>query len=294
MPMLYRKLLFLVVFCSLTILFFSGCKKEEEFIQVEVTTPEPSNLPAATLYEVCYGEHQRNMMDVFLPARRNTSTPVVVLIHGGSWSSGNKSDMHILANLFAQTYGVAAVCINYRLLPENALPAQMEDIHAVLAQVATHQPEWHISANSFFLMGMSAGAHLALLYSYGYDTQQVVKGVVSMCGPTNFDLPEMFAQYSYWNALISSLVGTSYEENPDAWRQASPCFHVKATSCPTIMAHCENDSVVPYSQALMLYDRLSAFGVETQFFSYPTGGHSFEGVNVLEILSACEEMILSK
>jgi acetyl esterase/lipase len=275
-------------------LFFVACNKDNDPINVSVESEEPRNLPAAQLQNIVYGENERNVMDVFLPENRNSKTPVLILIHGGSWSSGDKAAMNPVANMFSQNYGIASISINYRLIPNYTLPAQMEDIQGVVNKIIKEQPTWHISKENIYLFGVSAGAHLSLLYAYGYDVQDKIKGVISMCGPTNFVLPDMIEEHDDWNQVITELTGYSYEENPESWQQASPYYFVNSSTCSTILAHCEDDSVVPYSQAVMLNEKLEANGVETRFLSYPQGGHLFLGVNLSEILEASKEMILDK
>ncbi len=287
-----RYFFFPFILCGL--IFFTNCHKNKDDIFVNIENAQPFPLSAVSLYDISYGDNSRNKMDIFLPENRNKNTPVLILVHGGSWYSGDKSSMHEVAEVFMQSQQMAVVCMNYRFIPDFSLPAQMEDIKKVIETIRTKQPEWHTSDNYFYLMGVSAGAHLSLLYSYGYDYYNVIKGVISLCGPTNFDLPELIEENPGWNLLISVLVGGTYEDSPDAWRTASPYYHVISTTCPTILAHCQNDSLVPYTQATMLYDKLLENNIATQFFSYPTGGHAFEGVDLTEILEASENMVLSK
>lgn len=283
----------IVILFSLLFIFIA-CTKDKDPINVAIETEEPKDLPAVQLYDIIYGENERNSMDVFLPENRNSQTPVLILIHGGSWSSGDKSSMSLIASMFTQSYGIASICINYRFIPNYPLPSQMEDIQEVINKIVKQQPTWHISKENIYLLGVSAGAHLSLLYAYGYDTQNKIKGVISMCAPTHFELPEMIEEQNEWYWTITALTGNTYETNPESWQQASPYHFVNSSACSTILAHCQDDTIVPYSQAVMLKEKLEENNVTIQFFSYPQGGHTFDGVNLAELLEASKKMILNQ
>lgn len=89
------------------------------------------------LENVSYGTHERNKMDIQLPSGRNSSkTKILVLIHGGGWIGGDKSDFGVLLNtanlenLKIEFPDIAVFTLNYRLATTNAnqYPAAEQDI----------------------------------------------------------------------------------------------------------------------------------------------------------------------
>jgi len=152
------------------------------------TTPqiiiEP--LPASQQLNVSYGNHPRQVYDLYLPENRTLDTKVLILIHGGGWTSGSKETMNPFKDfLRGDLPDVAVVNINYRLAtPDNPpFPMQIDDITAMVNHLKTNQNEYQIS-DQFGFIGVSAGAHLSMLWSYANDFDNNVNMVCSIVGPT--------------------------------------------------------------------------------------------------------------
>ena len=122
-----------------------------------------SSLPAdvATRLDVAYGEHDDQRLDVYAlnDAKR---APVMVYVHGGGWRRGDKSAVGRKAQFFTGL-GWVLVSTNYRLLPEGKHPTNVQDVAQALAWVHDHVAEHGGDPERIFLMGHSAGAHLAAL-----------------------------------------------------------------------------------------------------------------------------------
>ena len=158
--------------------------------QREISGNEPPEPPSpttdSTLKNVAYGDDAVQKMDVYLPALRTAKTKTIIYLHSGAWSAGDKSEGTKTA-IYFQKKGFGFISINYRLtvVPTNINPAQMQDIEKALNLVSSRGAQWNISGNNICLFGTSAGAHLSLLYSYKYKEDTRVKGVISVCGPTD-------------------------------------------------------------------------------------------------------------
>ena len=75
-----------------------------------------SNLKDTTILNVPYGTHASQVYDIFLPAKRDIHTPVVLMMHGGAWKAGQKEDFNYIMNLIKNKWNnVALVNMNYRL-----------------------------------------------------------------------------------------------------------------------------------------------------------------------------------
>ena len=86
----------------------------------------------------------------------------MVYVHGGGWKRGDKSRVGEKVEFFTGR-GWVFVSVNYRLLPEGAHPANVNDVARALAWVHDHATDYGGDPDRLFLMGHSAGAHLAAL-----------------------------------------------------------------------------------------------------------------------------------
>jgi acetyl esterase/lipase len=230
------------------------------------------NLEAKTLLNVAYGPEAGQDMDVYLPAgRASDATKVLVLVHGGSWVAGSKEDLALLVPIVQQKFpGYAIVNINYRLATEDspALPKQVDDIQKVIDYLESSS--YHI-ADEYAFIGFSAGAHLSMLYSYGYDPEHKVKAVCNVVGPADFTDPAYLEHELYPFAALY-LIGTS-SPTQEQITNASPVTYITAQSPPTITFYGGQDPLVPASQGPLLKAKLDDFGVYNEFNFYPDGGH---------------------
>ncbi len=92
--------------------------------------------------------------------------------------------------------GFATANINYRLasVPLNVHdPMLSNDVTAAFDYLAAHASEFHVASATFAVVGHSVGAHLALLAGYKYNSQNRIKAVASLSGPTNLVDPAFLA-----------------------------------------------------------------------------------------------------
>ncbi|WP_242091751.1 alpha/beta hydrolase [Aestuariivivens sediminicola] len=257
------KLLFLIAIICLS------CENE----RVDSTLPE--RLEYNQLTDVSYGPDANQTYDLYLPEGRTLNTRVMILVHGGGWTSGDKSSMDYLINLFRTDFpDMALVNINYRLADENnpPYPMQIDDITSIVNQLKSNKNEYIISENYGFL-GISAGGHLSLLWSYGFDAQQNVNMVCSIVGPTNFTDP------AYLNNSDPLLQALLLEYNVDQsiafLEEVSPLHRATTSSPPTILFYGGQDPLIPTTQGTGLRDRLNELNVTNEFTLYPEAGHGW-------------------
>ena len=227
-------------------------------------------------------------MDGYLPTGRNGETKVVILVHGGSWYTGDKSEFTEYAKNFRRR-GFAVVNMNYRLThtSENIrLEDQLSDIRAAIDYVASKSEEWKISPGKIGLMGASAGGHLAMLYTYARNADNRVKTVVSLAGPANLtDTRNVNLNFA---GVVEWLIGGSLASNPQAYHQASPIANVNANSKPTLIFHGKKDPIVPVQQSIDLKAKLDQASVTSKLVVYETTGH--EVINSDNIFSFMTEV----
>ena len=261
-------LLILILFT----LVFSSCKKDDA----------PEQDMSVTMLNVSYGTNTQQKMDVYLPAIRNaTTTIVIIMIHGGGWNTGDKADFNeYVDSMKKREPSYAIFNINYRLAnTPNIFPAQEQDVKAAVEFIYNQRQGYKIS-DKFVLVGASAGAHLALLQGYKYSTPIKPKAIIDFFGPT--DLVDLYNNPS--NPLVQptllSVTGGTPTTNNTLYTQSSPINFVSAQSPPTMILHGGADIVVSPSQSIQLNNKLTIAGVNRDYIYYPTEGHGWIGANL--------------
>lgn len=251
-----------------------GCSKNDG----STVADEFNANKAATLLNLAYGNGTRQTADIYLPANRTTSkTGIIVLLHGGSWVAGDKADLNpIIPNIQQANTDVAIVNMNYTLADGTVagqFPAQLNDIHALLKFMQSKAAEWKIS-EKISLVGISSGAHLAMMYTFSFANPVAVKMVASIVGPADLTDP-LYINTPLIQNVLTSFLGKSYNQDPALHRNASPVAQVKAGLPPVFMSYGEKDELVPLAQANALHNKLKQSGITTQLLLYPAEGHEF-------------------
>jgi len=266
----------LILFASLCIV---SCQKESDG---GGTTP----LAEQTQLNIAYGTDASQKMDVYLPSGRTASaTKVIILIHGGGWSSGDKTDFTTYVDTLKKRLpSYAIININYRLAAgtSNLFPTQENDVKAAIEFIDSKRADYAIS-DKFVLLGASAGAHLSLLQAYKYSTPVKIKAVVDFFGPT--DMVELYnnpASIFAPPAAVEAVVGATPTTNLALYQQSSPINFAVATSPPTIILQGGVDILVSPSQATALNTKLQTLGVIHQYVFYPTENHGWTGANLTD------------
>lgn len=271
----------LLALFTVLLFFATSCKKDNTQAAIEQQTRT----------DVSYSSDEAQKMDIYLPAGRTSEkTKVLVLVHGGSWISGDKSELNQAVTLLrSQLSDYAIFNINYRLANangKNLWPAQENDMTAAIRYIIDKRSEFQCNTDKIVLIGVSAGAHLAMLHAYKNNTGSNVKAVVDFFGPT--DIADLYAFYNnsptYQSALALWQSGTP-ATNATAYTNASPVKHVTAQAPPTIIFHGTADDIVPIRQSQQLNTALAASGVEHSYTEYPGEGHILAGASLLDSYS---------
>lgn len=233
------------------------------------------NRPQQTFLNVAYGHDSRQVMDVYLPANRSVhSTKSLILIHGGGWNSGSKEEFSTYIDSFRNRMPDYAIFnLNYRLVSGGHLfPAQEEDVKAAVDFIESKAETYHISKDGLVLLGVSAGAHLALLQAYKHSSPKI-QAVIDYFGPT--DLIAMYQKP--WHPLVplalQMITGTTPDAARDLFQTSSPINYVTPQSPPTLLLHGGRDQVVDVSQSKALAQKLEAAGVQHRLEIYPHERH---------------------
>jgi acetyl esterase/lipase len=233
-------------------------------------------------------EERRLHADIIypVPQKKNESYPVIILIHGGGWRSGDKSMEHPLAFELARR-GYATICIEYRLSMEAKYPAALEDVITAIKWTKLNPHKYPFNTSKVVLQGTSAGAQLASLagslngtkklFDIPYYKKQSEKvqavinldGVLALTHPDSGegqDRPDRPSAATLWFGATSS-------EAPELWQQASALTHVNKASAPTLFI----SSSIPRFHAGRddMTVRLNSYKITTEVHEHENCMHTF-------------------
>lgn len=239
-----------------------------------------------TIYkDLTYGSKAINKYDLYIPtnASKTEDIGVVLHIHGGSWTGGDKSDDAFDPKRYAQN-GYIAASMNYSLAggAESAtIETMLDEIEACIAALKQELTTRGYHVNRMALAGSSAGAHLASLFAYSRTESSAlpIKLVINKVGPADFhpETWEPIFDEAFVAGFLSMLVGQSIsveEIRSGAAEQVinsvSPLHYISSSSPATVMAYGGYDQMVPHGHNEKLLGALQQAGVDYQytFFSY--------------------------
>lgn len=227
---------------------------------------------------------KKNLLDLFLP--QGTGWPVLVFIHGGGWTSGDKglqaggADIYGNIGRFYAAHGIGVAVISYRLQPKVAWPEQLADAAHAVAWVYANVGRWGGDPNDIILAGHSAGGQFATrlavdpapLAALGVP-HQVVKGFVSVSGAgldfTDAESWRLGEPRGYYETRFRN------GDTTDGWmRDASPVRFVDHDSPPGLVIYATGDPPDLRRQGEVLATALRQAGVPTSTTVVPGSSHT--------------------
>lgn len=204
--------------------------------------------------------------DIFRPESPGPH-PLVLMIHGGAWSAGDKWDLRDHARELAQA-GYVAVAINYRLAPRVMLDKQLDDCRYALAWARENCDSWDADATRVAVWGYSAGAHLGSLVALQSTKEHAwIRAVVAGGAPCEFSFIRPNSQ------VLKYVIGGSRITHPEAYSQASPINHVHSKAPPFFFFHGTTDALVPMSSSRAMSDKLLENSVQAEYHVVEKRGH---------------------
>ncbi len=213
----------------------------------------------------------------FYRAKAKHKRPCVVIIHGGSWSSGDSGQLPEL-NSYLAAQGYHAAAINYRLAPRYKNPAPVQDVQQALRYLHNNAERLNIDTGKFILLGRSAGGQIALLAAYTLANEGI-RGVIDFYGPADmvwgYSVP---ANPLVMNSrlVMEKYLGGSYRQVPASYMESSPVEFVSEKTVPTLMIHGQNDVLVAYQHSIRLSACLQKKGVRHYLLTLPWATHGFD------------------
>ena len=244
----------------------------------------------SVLKDIPYGEHERHIFDLFIPEKAENKSGVILFIHGGGWSNGDKSDYKNEAEFYASS-GYICATINYRFVTEKInVFHELDDITSALNTIKEKCEEYGFCIKNTILIGASAGAHLSLLYAYTRKSEALVTPVAvgAFCPPVNCwaenFLMGIKGEFEEWkNGVLSKCCGAKItkdtllnEAQQKALKKMSPQIYVSKECVPTAVFQGVCDELVPFEYAKVFIESLGKDGVKNDFLIYENSGHALD------------------
>lgn len=231
---------------------------------------------------------KRNWLDVYKPSGGTSGAPVLLQIHGGGWTIGNKHEqaLPLMHHLAAQ--GWICVAINYRLSPKATFPDHLVDCKRAIAWIRSEIEQHGGDPNFIAVTGGSAGGHLTAMvaltandpeYQPGFEEVDTrVQAAVPFYGV--YDFSDHYGLHA--NRSVVGMVGkTVLKRNPetqlDDFRRASPLHRIHADAPPFLTIHGTSDGLAAIEEARAFAQKLQATSsAAAVFVELPGTQHAFE------------------
>lgn len=187
------------------------------------------------------------LLDVFTPKKTNTKAfPAIMIIHGGGWRTGNRTQHYQLARRLADL-GYVCFTPEYRLSTEALYPAAVHDLKTALRWIRANSKTYNIDTNRIATLGFSAGGELSAFMGVTAENPAFegnngnlnhstkVDAVIDIDGTLSFVHPETgegddskrISAATYW-------FGYPRKDNLKLWEEGSPLNHVGKNTPPTL------------------------------------------------------------
>lgn len=245
-----------------------------------------------TYKNLAYASGPQQKLDLFIPQSK-TALPLLIYIHGGGWSFGDKAAFEPAPHLLD---GFAVASINYRLTVEAPHPAQIDDVRSAVRWLKRNAKNFGLNPDQFIVFGESAGGHLAALLATtchnrsnaeGNESEKIL-GAIDYSGPSNFTSmlkqcksekqKELFQQ----NGLIFKLLGGRLKNKTNVAKDASPVSHVSNSCPPILIVHGLSDPVIPAEQSIEFAEKLKSAGANPVLVLKPGMGHLLRDDSITE------------
>lgn len=238
---------------------------------------------------VIYGEQPRNRLDLYLPINNNGSKPVVAFVTGGAWIIGYKAWGALLGKRLSER-GIIVACIDYRNFPQGTISNMVKDASQGISFVCNNIASYGGDPNRIYLIGQSAGAHIAACAlldqaikecgegeSTTWSTSQI-KAYFGLSGGYNIlNLVEHFHRRGLYRPLFLSIM-----EGKQSLRRFSPELLVQDSSVrhavfllpPIVLYHGTGDHSIPSAASKTFSDALQSVGAQVKLMLYEGKTHT--------------------
>ncbi len=211
------------------------------------------------LEDIAYAPAPLQKIDVYRP-HQASAAPVIVMVHGGAWRIGDKSNRGVVEGKLSHwgAKGFVFVSVNYRMLPDADPLTQAEDVARALAYIQKHASDWGGNGEKVILMGHSAGAHLVSLLAVRPE-QVYEKGGKKWLGTLSLDTAA-FDMVKVMENPHPRFYDRAFGKAPDYWRRASPYHQINKALDPFLAVCSSKRKDKPCAGAQHFADKAKALG----------------------------------
>ncbi|OVA10190.1 Alpha/beta hydrolase fold-3 [Macleaya cordata] len=237
---------------------------------------------------IVYGDQPRNRLDLYLPINSVGKKPVVAFVTGGAWIIGYKAWGALLGQQLAER-NIIVACIDYRNFPQGTISEMVEDVSQGISFVCNNIAEYGGDPNRIYLMGQSAGAHIAACALVEQATKESeedekswtvtqIKAYFGISGGYNIpNLVDHFHRRGLYRSIFLSIM-----EGEQSLQQFSPEIMVQEPSFknaasilpPIVLLHGIADRSIPSDASKTFTDALRKVGAEAELFLYEGKTHT--------------------
>ncbi len=232
-------------------------------------------------------------LDLYYPSSATTTPPLVIQIHGGGWSSGDKTDANQVNNAEVLVgLGYAVAVINYRLPSgsTNQFPAAIQDARCAVRWLKANAATYNYDNTHILAMGFAEGAYLAAMLGTaatnttdGFDSTSctetgetpAVNGVAAYYGMMNYSDSSGCGSGTTCNNIVTLFLGSGWTTNSAQNDIASPLNFVSSSTPPFFIAHGENDTTTPLVQEVEMDQQLQSNSIGVNYLEVQSVGHDF-------------------
>lgn len=236
-----------------------------------------------------YGDAgKRNLLDVYRSRSQSDACPVLLQVHGGGWTIGQKDQQGLPLMYHMAARGWVCVAPNYRLSPRATFPDHIIDVKRALAWVRRHGSEYGANPDFVVVTGGSAGGHLAALLALSPNDPAFQPGFedidtsVAACVPF-YGVYDLLDREGFWGnqSLVPFMEKTVLKCSPTAnrevWEQASPLDRIRPDAPPFLVIHGTHDALVPVEEARYFVRRLREVSHNAVVYAeVPGAQHAFD------------------
>lgn len=280
-----KKLLTLLLFTSIVLQAQTNFSIDTSYTPKSVFNKEIKKYPFVSLVqpkhysnvlekkEIVYATTQDRPLHLDAYYTKNPKkNPAIVIIHGGGWKSGNKTQMETFAQEMASR-GFTSFTIEYRLSQEAKYPAGILDVKKAVQFIKKNAKNFNVDTTKIAILGCSSGGQMAALIGAtnnnslfenkdsDLQTTSSVQAIIDIDGILAFKHPE-----SAEGTVAALWLGGTYEEKPEIWKQASALTHTNKNTPPTLFInssqarfHAGRDDMISILNQYKTYSEVKTF-----------------------------------
>ena len=220
---------------------------------------------AIQISNLSYGPAEKQKLDIYQPTTFNKNTPVIIFFYGGRWQSGSRAEYAFVGQSLADR-GYISIIADYRVYPSVEFPVFIEDAAKATTWVFEHIQHYGGNTKQVYLMGHSAGAHIATMLVTNKTylpaagiKQHQVKGVISLSGPLNFKITDDDIKAVFANA--------------NTYAETQPITFIDGSEPKMLLLHGKKDKTLFPSNSHSMAKKLNSLGGNATVITYKNMSH---------------------